>query len=149
MNSTVEFTAQVARLIRAPAPKVWTALTKPAALKQFFFGADVTTTWKVGSPIHLQGVFEGQAYEDEGEILAFERHRQLSFSHGNTLPGDPDSAAACHVVTFDLEPDGAGTQVTLSLSNRDGEVSPSDLDRRAENEKNWTAVLDRLARTLP
>lgn len=149
MNSTVELTAQVARLIRAPAPKVWTALTKPAALRQFFFGADVVTTWKVGSPIQLRGVFQGRPYEDRGEILVFERHRQLSFSHGNALPGQADSAASCHVVTFDLEPDGAGTQVTLSQSHRDGEVSAADLDRRAENERNWMAVLDGLARTLP
>ena len=48
-------TAQVDKVIAATAPKIWKALTTPAALKQFFFGADVVTTWKVGSPIRMKG----------------------------------------------------------------------------------------------
>ena len=41
MITTHEPTAQVDKIISASAPAIWTALTTPSTLKQFFFGADV------------------------------------------------------------------------------------------------------------
>ena len=55
MTETTEPTAQVDKMMSSSAPAIWTALTTPSTLKQFFFGADVVTDWKAGSPIRMKG----------------------------------------------------------------------------------------------
>ena len=141
-------TAQVNKVIAASPAEIWTALTTPATLKQFFFGADVVTDWKVGSPIHMKGEYKGKPYEDKGNIIAFDPLRQLSFSHWSAMSGQPDTPANYHLVTFDLVPDGAATKVTLSQANLNGGVTASDIEHRAEYEKNWAAVLEGLAKVV-
>ena len=139
-------TAQVEKLIEASAPEIWTALTTPAALKQFFFGADVVTNWKVGSSIRMKGEFKGKTYEDKGDIVTFDPPRQLSFSHWSAMSGQADTPANYHLVTFDLVPEGAATKVRLSQANLMGGVTASDIEHRVEYEKNWSSVLDGLAK---
>ena len=144
-----ELTAQVNKTIHASAIQVWSAITTPATLKKFFFGADVETDWSIGSPIRMKGDFKGKKYEDKGEILAVEPQQRLSFSHWSALSGQADSPENYHVVTFDLTPEGNETKVTLSQSNLIGGATPSDVAHRAEYEKNWTMVLDGLAKLFP
>ena len=141
-------TAQVHKVIAASAPEIWTALTTPAALKQFFFGAEVVTDWEVGSPIRMKGEFKGKAYEDKGDIVTFEAPRQLSFSHWSAMSGQADTPANYHLVTFDLVPEGEATKVTLSQANLMGGATASDIEHRADYEKNWASVLDGLAKVL-
>jgi uncharacterized protein YndB with AHSA1/START domain len=135
----------VSRTIDAPADAIWNALTSRSALKSFFFGADVDTDWQVGHPIRFKGTFKGKAYEDKGEIRRFEPARHLSFSHWSAMSGMADAPENYHLVAFDLEPQGNSTEVTLTQSNLSGEIKPSDIEHRAEYEKNWRAVLDGLA----
>ena len=139
-------TAQVHKVIAASALEIWTALTTPAALKQFFFGANVVTDWKVGSAIRMKGEFKGKPYEDQGNIVTFDAPQQLSFSHWSALSGQADTPANYHLITFDLVPEGAATKVTLSQANLMGGVTASDIEHRADYEKNWTSVLDGLAK---
>ena len=141
-------TAQVDKVIAATAAEIWTALTTPATLKQFFFGADVITDWKVGSPIRMKGEFKGKACEDKGNIVSFEPPRQLSFSHWSARSGQADTPANYHLVTFDLVPEGATTKVTLSQSNLTRGATASDIEHRVDYEKNWASVLDGLAKVL-
>jgi uncharacterized protein YndB with AHSA1/START domain len=42
--------AKVSIQINASSKAVWDALTKPALVKQYFFGTNVDTDWKRGSP---------------------------------------------------------------------------------------------------
>ncbi len=46
--------------INAPSAKVWAALTDPAIVKQYFFGTNVKSDWKRGSPIIWEGEWEGR-----------------------------------------------------------------------------------------
>ena len=141
-------TAQVSKTIDATSAQIWTALTAPACLKQFFFGSDVESDWKIGHPIRMTGEFKGMAYEDKGEILEIEPGERLSFSHWSAMSGMADKPENYHVVSFDLSPDGKGTKVTLSQSNLRGDIKPSDLEHRAEYEKNWRTVLDGLEKVV-
>ena len=124
---------------------MWEALLAPAKLKRFFYGAEVLTDWKVGSPIVMKGEFKGKPYEDTGKILAVEPERRLSFSHFSPLTGEADAPENYHVVTFVLEPLKGGTEVTLTQANLTGGVRSGDLAHRAEYEKNWRTVLEGLA----
>ena len=143
-----EPTAQVSKTVAAPADEVWRALTTPETVRSFFMGAEVESDFKVGSPIRFKGEFKGEAYEDKGEILVAEPGRQLSFSHYSPMSGAPDAPENYHVVTYDLEPDGDRTQVTLTQSNLKGGVKPADEKQRAEFEKNWATVLDGLSKAV-
>src|SRR5215204_5744439 len=69
--------AKASATINAPASKVWDALTKPEQIKQYMFGTQVTTDWKVGSPITYTGEWKGQAYEDKGKVLEIEPAKAL------------------------------------------------------------------------
>ena len=41
--------------IDAPQAKVWDALTNPAKVRQYMHGTNISTDWKVGSPITWKG----------------------------------------------------------------------------------------------
>ena len=101
-------------MIAASAPDIWTAVTTPSALKEFFFGAKIITDWKVGSPIRMKGEFKGKTYEDKDDIVTIDPPRQLSFSHWSSMSGQADTPANYHPVTFDLAPEGPATHATLS-----------------------------------
>ena len=45
--------------INAIATIVWNALVNPNIIKKYFFGAEVITNWKEGSPITFRGEFHG------------------------------------------------------------------------------------------
>ncbi len=144
-----ELTAQVDKTIHASTSEVWNAITTPKTLKKFFFGSDVETDWRIGSPILMKGEFKGKKYEDKGEVLAVEPQQRLSFSHWSAMSGQADAPENYHVVTFKLASEGKETKVTLSQANLTGGTTPADLAHRAEYEKNWSTVLDGLAKLFP
>jgi len=43
--------AKASITINAPRAKVWDAFVNPAVIKQYMFGTNVVSDWKVGSPI--------------------------------------------------------------------------------------------------
>jgi uncharacterized protein YndB with AHSA1/START domain len=144
-----EPTAQVSRVIHARSEEVWRALTDPAKLKAFFFGADVDSDFRAGSPIIMRGEFNGKPYEDKGEVIEARPRERLSFSHFSPSTGAPDTPENYHLVTYDLRPLGEGaTEVTLTQSNLTGGVRTADEKMRGEYERNWTAVLEGLERTI-
>ena len=141
-------TARVSKTIAASPGEIWKALTSRETLKTFFFGADVETDWHVGHPIRFRGAFKGKAYVDKGEIQRIESRRHRSFSHWSALAGDPDTPEHYHLVSFDLEPQGEATEVTLTQANLMGGIKESDIKHRAEYEENWRAVLEGLERAV-
>lgn len=143
-----EVTAQVSQRIHASPERIWQALTSPSELKQYFFGSEVESDFEVGSPIRMKGSFKGKAYEDKGEILEAAPRRRLSMSHWSAMSGTADAPENYHVVSFDLAPQGAGTEVTLTQSNLIGGAKPADTEHRAEYEKNWRMVLAGLAKLV-
>ena len=143
-----DITAQVSKTIAAPAPMVWKALTTPAIIKRYFFGADVESDFRVGSPIRFRGEFNGKKYEDKGEVLDVQPGKRLSVSHWSPLSGTADAPENYHLVTYELRPEGNATVVTLTQSNLHGGVKSSDIEKREEFEKNWTMVLDGLGKAV-
>ena len=98
-----------------------------------------------GQPDPHERRVQGKTYEDKGDIVTFDALRHLSFSHWNAMSGQADMPANYHLVTFDLAPEGEATKVTLSQANLMGGVTASDIEHRADYEKNWASVLDGLA----
>jgi uncharacterized protein YndB with AHSA1/START domain len=136
------FIAQVTATIHAPSSKVWDALTKPELIKQYFFGTNVVTDWKVGSPIYYRGEWQGRAYEDKGIILENEPKKRLVSTHWSPLAGVPDSPEYYHTVTYVLSEHDDHTDVTILQDNNTSE------DEKVHSEENWKMVLAGLKKVV-
>ena len=143
---TVE-AARVATRINAPPNKVWAALTDREKLRSFFFGSDIETDWRVGSPILFRGDWKGKKYEDKGVIKTFDREKKLSFTHWSALSNVPDKPENYHIVTFELRPAGKETEVELIQENQN-ESEPRTPKVTKELKKNWSMLLDGLKKTV-
>ncbi len=134
--------ARASITVAASPAKVWAALTTPSIIKKYFFGADIVTDWKVGSPILYRGEWQGRPYEDKGTILRFEPEKLLVSTHWSPLSGVADAPENYHTVTYALTPQGKATQVTLSQDNNASE------EERSHSEQNWIAVLEGLKKVV-
>jgi uncharacterized protein YndB with AHSA1/START domain len=143
--NTEDIVARVSTSINAPKEKVWEALVTPKIIKQYMFGTNVTSNFKVGNKITWKGEWEGKTYEDKGEIREVQPYRMLQFTHFSPTTGEKDIPENYHLVTIDLteEKGTAGvTNVTLTQDNNPTEKS------REHSEKNWKMMLDGLKKVL-
>ncbi|MEP6775988.1 MAG: SRPBCC family protein, partial [Chloroflexota bacterium] len=99
----------------------------PELIKQFMFGTEAVSDWKVSSPIVWKGVWQGKHYEDKGRILKIEPPHVLQYSHFSPLSGAPDIPENYHTLTYTLTSKGDKTLVELSQDNNsdDKEVQHS------------------------
>jgi uncharacterized protein YndB with AHSA1/START domain len=137
-----KFTAQATTLVNAPASKVWDALTNPSLIKQYLYGTEVTSDWKVGSPITYRGEWEGKSYEDKGEILQIEPDKLLVSTFWSSLAGLPDLPENYKTVRYELFPEADGTKLTITQDNN---ATQEEADHSTQN---WTTVLDKLKELL-
>lgn len=134
--------AQASTTIQAPASRVWEALTNPELIKQYFFGTNVVTDWKIGSPIYYRGEWQGKSYEDKGTIMEFEPNRRLVSTHWSPLAGVPDIPENYHTVSYLLEEHDGSTIVTLLQDHNASE------EEKQHSEQNWNMMLDGLKKLV-
>jgi len=137
------FNAKSTIQINAPASKVWEALVNPKLIKQYLFGTDVTTDWKVGSPITYKGVWEGKPYEDKGRILQIEPEALLVSTFWSAFSGLPDSPESYQTIRYELKPNGeTKTTVTVTQDNNKSE------EDAARAEQNWAMTLESMKKVV-
>lgn len=128
-------------IINAPISKVWDALTKPEIVKEYFFGSNQETDWKVGSPIIWTGEYEGTTYIDKGIVQEYEPNKKLTYSYLSSWSGLEDKPENYLLVTYEVrEVDGA-TELTISQTNYDEE-------KANHSESNWAIVIDGLRKIV-
>ncbi len=88
--------------INAAPAKVWKALTTPAIIKEYLFGTETITDWKVGNEIIFQGEYQGQKYGDKGMILESVPNQLLSYSYWSGFSGLEDKPENYSRVTYGL-----------------------------------------------
>lgn len=128
--------------IDAPRAEVWDALTEPDKVKQYMHGTDVSTDWKVGSPIRWKGEWKGKSYEDKGQILEVEPQKRLSYTHWSSMGGTEDKPENYHTVIYELTGDDGKTTVTLKQDNN---ATQDEASKMAQD--NWGPVLEGLKET--
>jgi len=136
------FKAKIELTINATPAKVWEALTKPELIKQYLFGTNVKSDWKVGSSIIYTGVWEGKSYEDKGTILKFEPEKLMVCNYWSSFSGEADLPENYQVITYELTPTDSGTKLTLTQEN-----VPSQ-EKADHSAQNWKMVLDGLKKLL-
>jgi uncharacterized protein YndB with AHSA1/START domain len=128
--------------IAATPKQVWRALTDPALIKQYFMGAEVETDWKPGSPITWRGEYQGQSYEDKGEIVDVEPEERLQHTHFSPMSGQPDEPDNYHTLTYRLSQHGTSTRVVLTQDNNGTE------EEAERSSSTWAAMLEGLQNTV-
>ncbi len=142
MEGMADHVARARVEIDATPAVVWRALTDPEQVARWMSGTEVSTDWRVGSPITWRGEMNGTAYEDKGEILAADEPTRLSMTHYSPLMGAADEPENYHTVTYDLSADGDRTTVELS---QDGNDSAEQAEQFGAN---WQGMLDALKKTV-
>ncbi len=89
--------------VNADLAKVWKALTTPEIIKDYLFGTETVTDWKVGSEIVFQGEYEGHTYRDHGVILENAFHKKISYSYWSGFSGTEDKPENYSTMTYTLE----------------------------------------------
>jgi uncharacterized protein YndB with AHSA1/START domain len=131
-------TATASVTIDATPNRVWNALTDPAIIKQYMFGSNVTSDWKVGSTITYAGEYEGKQYEDHGTILEIRPNKLLRSTHFSPLVGQPDIPENYHTLTYLLTGKDSGTRLELTQDNN---ASDAEAEHSAAN---WQQMLEAL-----
>lgn len=138
----MSFSTSVSVTVRATRERVWDAITKPAIIKQYFFGTDLDTDWKVGSPLFFRGEWQGKRYEDRGTVLAYEPMNALTYNYWSAFSGAEDKPETRQVIRYQLDSLADGVRVTVTQSNV---ATQAIADHSAEN---WRGVLDAMKHLL-
>jgi uncharacterized protein YndB with AHSA1/START domain len=137
-----DFIAKAEISINKPPSKIWKALTKPEIIKQYLFGTEVTTDWKIGSLITYKGVWKGKSYEDKGRILQVEPKKLLVSTYWSSLAGLLDIPENYKTVSYKLSSQDNKTKLTVTQDNNTSQ------DEANHSEHNWNEVLNKLKELL-
>lgn len=88
--------------------KVWKVLTKPEYVKVYLFGTEVVTDWAVGSEILFKGEYNGQQYQDKGNVLVHIENQTLKYNYWSGFSGLEDLPENYALVNYFMEDLGGG-----------------------------------------
>lgn len=131
-------TVEVSVTINADIAKVWDALVNPAMIKQYLFGTNAISDWKVGSTITYKGGWEGKEYEDHGKILQIEPEKILKTTYWSSMSGTKDTPENYVTITYSVARVGNGTLLTIIQDNSKTE------EAKEHSGSNWKMVLTTL-----
>ena len=128
--------------INAPKDEVWKGLTDPQIVKQYFFGTDVKSDWKAGSPITFSGEWEGKSYQDKGTIKDITPGEYIKYSYWSSMSGTEDKPENYADVSYRVTEKGGATALEVTQDNIKDEAS------KKHSEKNWQTVFGGLKKIL-
>jgi uncharacterized protein YndB with AHSA1/START domain len=102
--------------IRTTPERLWSALTTPEFMRQYWFGMHCESDWKPGSPWKL--VYEDGRIADAGEIVEADPPRRLVIKWHNEWKAEM-KAEGDSLCTFEIEtvPDVSPQAVKLSITH--------------------------------
>jgi uncharacterized protein YndB with AHSA1/START domain len=140
MNKQLTLTESIN--INASVDKVWFVLTDKEAIKQYFWGTEINTDWKEGSPISFTGTWEGTAYEDKGFILQVEREKRFKYSYWSSFWGTAYSPDDFSIITYELSKNEKETVLSVKQEGF------KDEQARDHSVDNWKGVLNNIKNLL-
>jgi uncharacterized protein YndB with AHSA1/START domain len=109
--------------VNAKPSKVWNALTNPKIIKEYLFGTETITDWKVGGEIIFQGGYDGHKYKDKGVVRENILNELLSYSYWSGFSGLEDKPENYSLVTYSLTHSNNITKLTWTqkgFANEEG-----------------------------
>jgi len=125
-------------VINASKTKIWKALTDPALIKEYLFGTETITDWKVGSDLTFQGEWQGQSYKDKGHILEILPESILSYDYWSGFSGMADVPESYSTVTYTLKDEEEGVRLSVRQQGFANEES------WRHSETGWQEVLGKI-----
>jgi uncharacterized protein YndB with AHSA1/START domain len=98
--------------IRTTPEKLWAALTTPEFMKKYWFGMNMETGWKAGSPWKL--VFPDGRVADTGEIIEIEKQKRLVLRWRNQFRPELHEEGDARCV---MELESAGEVMKLTITH--------------------------------
>ncbi|WP_337967819.1 SRPBCC family protein [uncultured Flavobacterium sp.] len=109
--------------LNAPIEKVWNALTKPELVKQWQYGSDLITDWKIGKEIRFRNEWEGQVFEQWGTVLDVIPNQKIKYSLFFPRPELEDKPENYFIMSYILSEENQKTKLEiLQEDNRPGAV---------------------------
>ena len=102
MNHDLEVSESID--VHATPGRVWEVLTNPEIIKEYLFGTQTVTDWKVGSPEFFHGEYNGTTYKDKGVILENIPNQKISYSYWSGFSGTEDKPENYSKVTYTISP---------------------------------------------
>jgi uncharacterized protein YndB with AHSA1/START domain len=97
--------------IRTTAERLWSALTDPSQMKEYWFGMQIKTEWKAGA--EWQMVFPDGRVADTGEILEVDQPKRIRLKWRNEFKPEL-KAEGFSLCTMEIEPAGAAVRLTIT-----------------------------------
>ena len=82
--------------------RMWRVLTDPTIIKDYLYGTETVTDWKVGSPIVFQGEYNGKQYVDKGVVLDNVLNKRIQYSYWSAFTGLEDKPENYSTITYEL-----------------------------------------------
>lgn len=137
-----KLTVNVQVKFKAPMAKVWQGLTDPALVKEYFFGTDLESSWRVGEPIKFSGEWNGHKYEDHGTILDIDSGTFVKYSYWSSMSGTEDKPENYANITYNLTENNGETELTVTQDNVKNE------EAKAHSEQNWKGLFEELRKLI-
>lgn len=129
--------------IRASAAKVWDALTNPAQTKEYMFGCEALSDWKVGSPLIWKGNFDGvELVAVKGSILEIQPGKFLAYTVIDpNNPSIPDLPENYLTVTYELSEERGETHLTATQGDYNIVADGENRYKHSVDGGGWAPVL--------
>jgi uncharacterized protein YndB with AHSA1/START domain len=129
--------------INAPAEKVWDALVNPEKTKQYMFGCEAITDWKVGSSLDWKGSYEGKEMVFvKGNVVKIEPNKILKFTVTDPTAGWEDIPENYLDVTYTLSENNGQTTLTVVQAGFEHSVDGEKRYEHAYNKgEGWNPIL--------
>jgi uncharacterized protein YndB with AHSA1/START domain len=131
--------------IKASIQSVWDAITKAELVKQWQYGSDLITDWKVGSNIRFSTAWQGKIFEQWGKILDIQSNRIIKYSLFAPRPDLEDKPENYFVMSYVLTDENK--YIKLEIMQEDNR--PGAVQEEPQGEENpLLASLKSLAESL-
>lgn len=137
-----DLTVKIDIEFNAPKATVWKGLTDPGMIKEYFFGTDLKTDWKVGSPVIWSGEWDGKQYEDKGEVLDINPGEFVKYSYWSSMSGTEDKPENYQTVSYSLKEESGKTVLTIT------QEGSKDKAAKEHSEANWKALMEELRKMI-
>ena len=110
-------------IIKAPVQKIWETLTKPELVKQWQYGSELITDWKVGNDIKFRSEWEGKIFEQWGKVLEWRPNVLIKYNLFAPRPDLEDKPENYFVMSYVLTDEKTHTKLEIiQEDNRPGSV---------------------------
>jgi uncharacterized protein YndB with AHSA1/START domain len=129
--------------INASAARVFDVLVNPNFTKQYMFGCEAVSDWKVGSPLLWKGQLDGkEVVFVKGNVLRIEPARVLEFTTFDPNMGIEDVPANYLTASYRLSPKNDG--VLLEVSQGDYALVANSEERYQHTVGGWGPLLSKI-----